>query len=114
MMLELAQDRGKQQLPHLEPLVGLSRQLDQLEHSMRFVSETRESGTSSRPDHRDVMAQPPHLVLHQLPVLRAQPVLVAMQKVAELDVVKTSVVALRTRRQEDAHGAIRCAPQAGS
>src|SRR5207247_4507748 len=69
--LELAQHRCEQQLAHLESLLGLVAQLDQLQHPTRLVRKTPEPRTACRTHDRDVMAKPPHLVLHQLAVLRS-------------------------------------------
>ena len=41
-----------------------------------------------------VVTEAAKLVLHQLAVLFAEPIVVAMQQVTKLDVVKTSVIAL--------------------
>src|SRR6266511_602842 len=112
VVLELAQHRREQQLSDLQPLVGLFPQLDELEHAVRFVAETRERRASRGPDHSHVMAEPAHLVLHQLTVLRAEAVLVTMQQVAKLDVVEARIVALGPRRQIHAHRTVRGPAQA--
>ena len=106
VVLELAQDRGQQQLADLEPLVGHVAQLDQLEHAVRLISETSEGGTTRRPHHGDVMAQAAQLVLHQLLVLAAEPIDVAMHQVSELDVIEASVITLCSCRQVDAYRAV--------
>ena len=59
-----------------------------------------------RADDGDMVAQAPHLVLHQLAVLGRQAMLVTMEQIAKLDVVETRVVALGPRGQVDAHRAV--------
>ena len=113
VMLQLAEHGREQQLADFQPLIDEIVQLDQLQHSMRFVGKTGERRASRRPHHGDVVTKPAQLVLHQLAVFLAQPVLVTMEQIPKLDVVKASVVALGSRRQVHAHSAVRRAPQPG-
>jgi hypothetical protein len=76
-----------------------------------LVGKARERGAPGRTHDRHVVAEPAHLILHQLRVLGRQAVLVAVEQVAKLDVVKARVIALGARRQIDADRAAGGAPQ---
>ena len=94
ILLELAEQRCEQELADLEPFLGPIAQLDELEHAVGLVGEPRKGWAPCRPHHGDVVTEAAKLVLHQLAVLFAEPIVVAMQQVTKLDVVKTSVIAL--------------------
>src|ERR1041384_8830263 len=111
MVRELPEDRRQKELTDLEPLIRLRRQLDELEHTVWLIGEACKCGTARGPHRRDVMSQPAHLILHQLTILGTEPILVPVEQVAELDVVKARVVALRACGQEDADRTVRGTPQ---
>src|SRR5438876_7485834 len=113
-MLQLAKDRGEQELTDLEPFIRPVPQLDHLENSLRLVGEASESGAARRPHHRDVVSEAPHLVLHELAVFGAEPVAVAVEEVPKLDVIEARVISLGPRGKINAHRAVGRAAKARS